>query len=691
MRRTNDAFCPPRRVAAVLGLGALIGSGAGLTFGRAAILPVAAGMLLLGFLLFACRRAAAALCLLTVIPFLALGIVHRDSLAVPIPEEAVPIRGDVIDVALSGTYCTVRVTDGGLPAGTRMLLYCNSRAMPEPGDTVETTALVSGLGTAQWYLRADEIVLTAQPLGYGEDAVTVLSSAENADFFVQVRRQMIAAVSKVLPKEEGALLSAVCLGYKGRISPEITAAFRTCGLPHLLVVSGLHLAVVAGGVWLLLRACRVRRRLAVLLTMAATVLFMLLVGLSPSVVRAGVMYLILLSGRLFRRRADGLNSVGMALIPLLIADPCCIYDVGMWLSFGATVGVLALAPRLQRLWCGEATPRASLPMRLWRTVASALAVTVGAVLPILPLTAVLFGSVSTLSPLANLLAVLPAGWMLTAGWIGLVLSFVPGLRVIGNIAFRVAGILARGLINLTAALSSLPMAAIPTREAWLLLWIGVAAVSVSLALIYHRPRRLRRVCAGLAAILLLAGGIRGISLRDGVTVTFLPTDGSTVILENARAHTVLVQDAADLTAVLKALDEHDVRPVDLVVIDSGEVTDTATVAAFFRRYPEAKLLTDDADWMYSTSFSSRRIAETALPVLGGRADFAVTERGLWDVTIDGSHLRILLPKSEVAPVDFSAAMVYNNRWIRLGHVQAEIVAGQNRFFTRGDGEWSIRR
>ena len=91
---------------------------------------------------------------------------------------------------------------------------------------------------------------------------------------------------------------------------------------------------------------RLGYRLSAVLTIPFILAFMLLVGFTPSVCRAGVMCLVWLGGYLVSRRQDGLNSLGLAAMLLLAENPYTLQNAGFQLSFMATAGILLIAPRL---------------------------------------------------------------------------------------------------------------------------------------------------------------------------------------------------------------------------------------------------------------------------------------------------------------------------------------------------------
>ena len=85
-------------------------------------------------------------------------------------------------------------------------------------------------------------------------------------------------------------------------------------------------------------------------SMGFVLFFMGLAGFSPSVTRAGIMMLLYLGGFLLRREPDSLNSLGLAALVILFANPFAAADLGMLLSFSATAGFCCCKSLLRVCW-----------------------------------------------------------------------------------------------------------------------------------------------------------------------------------------------------------------------------------------------------------------------------------------------------------------------------------------------------
>jgi competence protein ComEC len=193
------------------------------------------------------------------------------------------------------------------------------------------------------------------------------------------------------PLHSGYMRSLV-LGLREDLDPEVFQQFSQLGLTHILAISGLHVAVFAGGCVWLFRLFGLTREKTLTVTMALVPFYVALSGGSPSAVRAGIMGML---GLYAARRGlwkDMLNIIGLAAVAMLVWNPYYLHDVSFQLSFLVTLGLILGVPRFSRM----------LPVRP-AALQSALSVTIVAQLVSFPITVYYFNSFSLLSFLANLL------------------------------------------------------------------------------------------------------------------------------------------------------------------------------------------------------------------------------------------------------------------------------------------------
>lgn len=259
-------------------------------------------------------------------------------------------------------------------------------------------------------------------------------------------------------------------------------AFRRSGLAHLLAVSGMNVALVAGVAAALASFCRRSVRLA--LVAAAVVLHLAVVGPVPSLLRATLMTASALLGLAFERRALALQSLAIAATVMVACDPALVRDLGFCLSCSATFGLVVVAPDLLRGWPPGRHP-----------LSQALAVSWAAQAATLPWSVAAFSYLSPAAPVLNLLAVPLAGLLLVAalGWVALAL-LLPGLRDLAALPLDLLAWPFRWLPSLHTG----PWLCLPLPPSW---WLGLALAAVALAA-GSGPRASRAAC--LLALLLTA-------------------------------------------------------------------------------------------------------------------------------------------------------------------------------------------
>lgn len=307
----------------------------------------------------------------------------------------------------------------------RDVLYGEAELLAaRPGDTVT--------GTAQWqsaaHFDSDDVThfnaRGVYALLYGREDVRLSAGDGDALRWLPQRagkafREKVAAIWDD-PRVSG-FLTAELTGDKSAMDDGDYLAMQETGLAHLFAVSGLHCAFLVTLLALLISR---RQRLLCAVTIPLLLFYMVMVGMSPSVVRACIMQIFLLIAPLFRRGSDPLTSLAAALLVILLCNPFAAASVSLQLSFSATLGMVLLSPRLYKLltgwYKGKCRPlRAALCF-----VAANLSATLSAVVFTAPLTAWYFRIFVLVAPLSSLLAVPAAGWSFMAAFVTVLLGFV---------------------------------------------------------------------------------------------------------------------------------------------------------------------------------------------------------------------------------------------------------------------------
>lgn len=228
-----------------------------------------------------------------------------------------------------------------------------------------------------------------------------------------------ATVLRLLPEPHASLLIGILLGLQSTLPDDVREEFRTTGTTHIMVISGWNITLVITTIAAVLFAAGLTRRGAGWGALLMVGLFVGFVGGSPAVLRAAVMGSLVVWAELVGRPSHSWTLLFAACGVLTLLDPYALWDLGFQLSALATAGLFAWGEPLRTLLA-----HGPLRWRGLRWVVEPLASTLAALSLVIPLLMSSFGTVSLVSPLANIL-LLPAvpfafGWGVLATVAGLV-------------------------------------------------------------------------------------------------------------------------------------------------------------------------------------------------------------------------------------------------------------------------------
>lgn len=198
--------------------------------------------------------------------------------------------------------------------------------------------------------------------------------------------------------EKLALVAAITLGQKNMLDPEQKQYFIRAGVMHIMAVSGLHAVILSLFIFKVLFFLKGRFNiLRVAITLAVLWLFAYVTGLTPSVLRATLMFSFLQAGSLMKRPVNGVNSVLASAFVLILIRPSVIFDAGFQLSYSAVIYIVSFYRDLYlKIRFGH-----RIPDLIWQSVA----VTIIAQAGTLPLTVMLFNRFPTWFILSNVVIV----------------------------------------------------------------------------------------------------------------------------------------------------------------------------------------------------------------------------------------------------------------------------------------------
>lgn len=151
-------------------------------------------------------------------------------------------------------------------------------------------------------------------------------------------------LKKWLTEENSALMIGIILGDKTYLSEETKENFTNSSLAHLLAVSGAHISYLILGMNLIFKKLKISKKKTYFLSIVLLAGFAIMVGATPSVIRATIMGCMILFGKIIYEKSDIFTSMSVACLIILIQNPYSIWDIGFQLSFLATLGIILFYP-----------------------------------------------------------------------------------------------------------------------------------------------------------------------------------------------------------------------------------------------------------------------------------------------------------------------------------------------------------
>lgn len=397
----------------------------------------------------------------------------------------------------------------------------------------------------------------------GSHGILKMSSLEprNAPFpfdvLLAMRKEAIGSIGE---SDDGhKLLQALVCGYRRNVTgTELYSQFQTCGLAHLVAVSGAHLIIVTGMFASLMRFLRASRQLTVPVLIAVMVAYYVISGMPVSALRAVIMSTLGMLAFMGRRRSSSLNAVGVGVIGLTVAHPATCISAAFVLSVLSTAGIVLFSP-LFKSWFEE-LPALRLPL-----VADSMSLTLAANILSQLYSCSLFAQLPIISPLANMLA---APFFPIACGTGLVYSLVsqvPGIAdVLEGLAVLSSGVLAGAV----AMLSRIPFASIPfsieTAEAL------VVSIATALALWATWPKEVRKAIAFCCPVLMAFLLTSYIYFDRSDAIIALDVGQGDSILVQSRGRYMLIDTGNQDSRLLEQLGRNHITHLDVVLITHAD-------------------------------------------------------------------------------------------------------------------------
>lgn len=489
----------------------------------------------------------------------------------------------------------------------RITFAVTGQAAPKPGDLLAGMGFIKpGKGRDAFELRLTDWKLNS--------VTSVWSPLHN------LRAAFIKNLSGV-SAEAKSLVAGLSIGVVDEMPNDLRSNMQITGLTHLTAVSGANCAIVIGLIWWLLSRSRLGRRGRLIGSMLALIVYVLLVGQQPSVLRAAVMLAAVLFSRFLGRGVEAIDALAAAIVVLLVFDPWLATDLGFLLSVLATVGLVMLSrPIGERLASGRIAPRVAHPKIL-----QAVSVVLAAQVLCLPVIIGLSGALPLYTLPANLLAEPLVAPVTVVGMAAVVTSFVPGLSTaltwVASIPAQLIAWNAKFFANLPGASWPWPAGALGIVAA---LIICIAAANLLLG------RKARGI--SFAALAVVSAASLAFGLAKPIAATAWDSSGASVVMcdvgqgdamvVRSQGQVALVDVGPDPEKIDACLKRLAVQRIDLLVLTHfdqdhvggilGAIRGRRVLAVLETPWPDTRPIVGFIDSQVKTSGAELVLAQQGL-------------------------------------------------------------------------------
>ena len=362
-----------------------------------------------------------------------------------------------------------------------------------------------------------------------------------------------SAITELMGDDRGFIIG-VMTGDTSALDSDEKSSIRLSGISHLLAVSGMHVGYVLMPFKAGVKRKRIGLATRTVICVLPLLLFAVLTGLSPSVVRAVSMTAYMLSAKAAKGKADYLTGIGLGGIICLLLYPMAIADTGFILSFGAVISAYAIIPILKKHRKKES--------RFFNLISFGLAVNIG----LFPISIYKFGTVAPAGILLTLIAAPLSAALCVFGYITAFLYMIPVTRYLGTALSYGLKTVARLMNFVSENGAKLPVLRLPVYFAYI-----AAAVYIGTAVIILKPKRIYKAAAAILCLASITLFTVKIIERNEAKILWLDVgQGSCAFVRTEGGKNLLFDGGNGYTDICEILRKNGYFTLDAIVLSHGD-------------------------------------------------------------------------------------------------------------------------
>ncbi|MBQ8209927.1 MAG: ComEC/Rec2 family competence protein [Clostridia bacterium] len=444
--------------------------------------------------------------------------------------------------------------------------------------------------------KADNIYLGAYTTDYF--AITQAEKHSINYYLNEIREYISDSLSVIGNDTVSSVAVAMLTGDKSEADADAMQNFRYSGISHLFAVSGFHLTLWTSAIAVIFdKVFKKKNRLSAVFSIIFVLFFMALTGFTKSVMRAGIMMLVLLFGRLIKRNSDSLNSLFLAVSLILLINPYSVMSISLQLSFLSTFGILLFTKPLQELTVRlEKKIENDFLCRITSTLCTTLIMSVVAALFTLPVCAISLNSFSLCAPITNILCLSVAQLMMMLSALAVIFSPV---AAISKPLLILVTLIAKYILFVTEKIAQLRAAVVDTSSVFAKI-IFLAATVMILVLIFIFRKNQKRLnitlFASYTAVIVISLAMLTVQ-NNSIRITAADVGNGTSIVLNIKGNDIIIGCGGSVYKEHKLTNAADTNTMeyDLLIIPRNTKTESAYMYTVLDRYDFDSCICCDAD------------------------------------------------------------------------------------------------
>lgn len=367
-------------------------------------------------------------------------------------------------------------------------------------------------------------------------------------FMDDIRFDIESKMKTYLTNRQANLLSALLLGDKTGVDSAVKSNFRDAGISHIIVVSGLHLSIISSFIFTIIQKVLKSRKPASAITICVVLFYVALTGFQYSIIRSAIMNIIYLFSYFVYRKPQALNSLGFALIAITLFNPLSVGNLGLLMSFSATLGIITMQQQLNSVIVSSIPEKLKkinnkVILKTLKYISDCITVSLSATIFTLPIMVFVFERFSVYFIISNLLVTAVAPITIIVGFVMVIVAYIPILNSCNVIIGFVVGMLCDLMICVSTFIAELPLAVISLDDFYIKLAMMVILIVLAIYFV-SQGFKIKRIIPCIAfciavAVMIISGGC----LITSQSVSFYVADtgsGITLIEKSVYGTNVLL-------------------------------------------------------------------------------------------------------------------------------------------------------